>query len=207
MTDDLDAEPMIPSRIVLIDRLPVLVDRWRDQFDDCPAVEVLAGDYFQRNADSIVSPANSFGIMDGGLDLAIRDELGFAVEARVQAVIVEKHHEELPVGSAEVVPTDDPRWPYLIAAPTMRIPEAVGYTLNAYLAFRGVLVAAENFNKQAGKRVIDSLVCCGLATGVGQMHPLKCAMQMRAAYQSVRTFARIPHHAAIHAFHAALRGM
>lgn len=32
-----------------------------------------------RAAEAMVSPANSFGIMDGGLDAAIRDQLGFGV--------------------------------------------------------------------------------------------------------------------------------
>src|SRR3954464_4406784 len=103
-----DGLPMLPSKIVLIDRSSILVDRWKEQFSDCPAVEAVAGDYFQRPADAIVSPANSFGIMDGGLDLAIREQLGFPVERRIQEVIVEKHHGELPVGCAEVVETDDP---------------------------------------------------------------------------------------------------
>ena len=100
MTDPEDPPvvDLLPSKIVLIDRLPALVDRWKDQFADCPAVEVLAGDYFQRPADAMVSPANSFGIMDGGLDLAIRDRLGFLAESRVQDVIVERYHGELPVG-------------------------------------------------------------------------------------------------------------
>src|SRR5438874_561559 len=118
---------------------------------DCPAVEAIAGDYFQRPADAIVSPANSFGIMDGGLDLAIRDELGFSVERKLQEVIVEQHHGELPVGCAEIIETDDSRWKYMIAAPTMRVPEPIPFTINAYLAFRAILVAIENFNKNKGR--------------------------------------------------------
>src|SRR5207248_10993213 len=96
--DDPLEEVMIPSRIFLIDRSQPLVDRWREQFADCPGVEAIAGDYFHRPADALVSPANSFGIMDGGLDLAIRDQLGFAVQTKVQEVIVERHHGELPIG-------------------------------------------------------------------------------------------------------------
>src|SRR5436853_3982217 len=118
---------MLPSKVFLIDRAHVLVERWREQFADCPEVEALAGDYFQRPADAIVSPANSFGIMDGGLDLAIRDQLGFTIESRIQEVIVEKHHGELPVGCAEIVATNDRRWRYLIAAPTMRVPEPIPF--------------------------------------------------------------------------------
>ena len=48
----------------------------------------------------MVSPASSFGIMDGGLDAAIQDVLGFAIQQRVQRVIVDRHHGELPVGAA-----------------------------------------------------------------------------------------------------------
>ena len=189
MTDDPN---WLPSSIVLIDRARPLVDQWKSQFTDCPGVEVLLGDYFQRPADAIVSPANSFGIMDGGLDLAIRDELGFSVQDRIQAVIVDKYHGELPVGCAEVVPTDDPRWRLMVAAPTMRVPEPLGQSLAAYIAFRAILVAVENWNRQAGKRDIDSLVCCGLGSGIGKVQPARCAALMRAAYEQVSGPADIP---------------
>lgn len=198
---------MLPSRIYLIDRLPLLVDHWKEQFADCPAVEAGAGDYFARPADAMVSPANSFGIMDGGLDLAIREQLGRDVERGVQQAIVEKHHGELPVGCAEVIETGDERWRYLVVAPTMRVPGPVPFTINPYLAFRAALVAVENFNKARRTREIDSLVCCGLGTGVGKMDEARCAMQMRAAYQVMKAPARIPSFQTIHEFHAALLRM
>ena len=56
------------EKLYLIDSKPELCDKWRQVFTCYPEVEVLAGDYFQQSADAIVSPANSFGIMDGGLD-------------------------------------------------------------------------------------------------------------------------------------------
>src|SRR5262249_55587908 len=155
----------------------------------------------QRPADALVSPANSFGIMDGGLDLAIRDQLGFAVERKAQEVIDEKYHGELPVGSAEVVETGDARWRYLIVAPTVRVPEPIPFTINAYLAFRAALLAARNYNRGLGRREIDSLVCCGLGTGVGQVGASKCATQMRAAYQVMTRPARIMSHRGLHEFH------
>src|SRR5260221_8759755 len=132
MADDTN---WLRSTLVLIDRSQLLIDQWKAQFADCPGVQVLLGDYFQRPADAIVSPANSFGIMDGGLDLAIRDQLGFSVQSKIQEVIMEKHHGELPVGCAEIIATNDARWKYLIVAPTMRIPEPIPFTVNAYLAF------------------------------------------------------------------------
>ena len=197
-------EPFLPSAVYLIDRASDLVEEWKSQFADCPSVRAAAGDYFQSPADAMVSPANSFGIMDGGLDLAIRNEVGVEVERKVQEVIVDKYHGEMPVGCAEIVETNHSRWKYLICAPTMRVPTSVPFTINTYLAFRAVLVAAKNFNRQRGTREIDSLICPGLGTGVGGVSATKCARQMRAAYQTLRTPARIPSFQGIHAFHKAL---
>jgi len=128
-------------RVTLIDREVRLVAAWREAFRDVAEVEAVQGDFFSVHAEAMVSPANSFGIMDGGLDLAIRDVLGVHVEQRVRDRIVERHHGELPVGVAEVVKTDDSRWPLLVCAPTMRVPEDASRTTNAYLAFRAALLA------------------------------------------------------------------
>lgn len=143
--------------------------------------------------------------MDDGLDLAIRDELGHPIEGRVQSVIVDGHHGELPVGVAEIVETDHEKWQYLVVAPTMRVPEPVAYTMNAYLAFRAILVAVQRFNRAAGVRAIDSFVCPGLATGVGCMSAKTCAGQMYLAYKSILLPAAIGRHQSIHEFHQAIR--
>jgi O-acetyl-ADP-ribose deacetylase (regulator of RNase III) len=185
-------------KITLVARQAELARAWRDAFEDAEDVEVVEDDYFARPAEAMVSPANSFGIMDGGLDLAIRDALGFAIQGRVQRVILERHHGELPVGCAEIVETGDARWRYLVVAPTMRIPESVAQTMNAYLAFRAALLAST-------RAQIGSLVCCGLATGIGRMEPRRCAVQMRLAYLHATAPARIASFAQIHAVHAALR--
>lgn len=186
-------------KVLLVDRGAALVRAWRQTFDDLEDVEIVEGDYFARPADAMVSPANSFGIMDGGLDLAIRDMLGHGVQQRVQRAIVERHHGELPIGSAEIVETGDDRWPHLVVAPTMRVPEPIANTLHAYLAFRAVLLAC------ARKPAIRSLVCCGLGTGIGGMEPMRCATQMRMAMRQVQGPARIPSFNQIHAVHTALR--
>jgi len=52
---------------------------------------------------------------------------------------------------------------------------------------------------------IDSLVCCGLATGIGGMDPQRCAVQVWMALRHVEAPARIPSFEQIHAVHAALR--
>ena len=197
---------MIPEKIHLLDRSPPLVKAWSEAFAEFDFVTVAEGDFFSVPADAMVSPANSFGIMDGGLDLAIRDTLGVRVQDAVQRVILERHHGELPVGAAEIVATGDTRWPLLVAAPTMRIPESVAQTVNAYLAFRALLLAVKRHNEEAGHCVIRTLICPGLGTGIGGIEARRCATQMRMALKQVLGPSRIPSFRDIHRVHRALRG-
>jgi O-acetyl-ADP-ribose deacetylase (regulator of RNase III) len=192
-----------PSTIYLVDRWSPLVEAWSETFAERAGVSVREGDFFANDADALVSPANSFGIMDGGLDLAIQSQLGTDIQRRVQAVILGRYHGEMPVGVAEVVDTGHARWPFLVVAPTMRVPEPVSNTLNAYLAFRATLVAIRSFNKEALR--IRSVVVPGLATGIGGMEPRRCAAQMRVAFDQVLGPSRIPSFDAIHKVHQKLR--
>ncbi|UJR85807.1 macro domain-containing protein [Sandaracinus amylolyticus] len=196
---------MLPSTILLVDHHAPLVHAWQRAFEDVDGVHVAAGDFFAHDADAMVSPANSFGVMDGGIDRAIRDRLGFHVERALQARIVERHHGELHVGSAEIVETGHDRWPWLVAAPTMRVPESVAQTVNAYVAFRAILLAVRAHNEASPARPIRTLLCPGLGTGIGAMDPERCAVQMRMAHRQVLEPARIPSFDRIHAIHRALR--
>jgi O-acetyl-ADP-ribose deacetylase (regulator of RNase III) len=195
---------MLPERISLVDREGALAAAWRDAFRDVPEVNVVRGDFFSVEAEAMVSPANSFGIMDGGLDAAIRDVLGPEVEARVRARIAERHHGELPVGVAEVLATDDLRWPLLVCAPTMRVPESAAHTTHAYLAFRAALLALRAYGIARG-RSVRSVVCPGLCTGVGGMSPRRCAAQMRVAWSQVSGPPTPGSFGEIHRTHQALR--
>ena len=109
------------------------------------------------------------------------------------------------IGAAFVVATQHARWPYLIVAPTMRVPEPSGHTLNAYLAFRAILLAVRAFNETCGSTAIGSVVVPGLCTGIGGMEPRRCAAQMRLAYDQITKPARIPSFNLIHELHRKLR--
>jgi O-acetyl-ADP-ribose deacetylase (regulator of RNase III) len=187
------------EKILLVDQGVPLVRAWNEVFRNVEIVEANAADYFDTPADAMVSPANSFGIMDGGIDLAIRDQLGLEVERRVQNVIREKHHGELPIGCAEIVPTNHSRWPHLVFAPTMRVPEDVSRTIHAYWAFRAILLAVKDHAS------IKSLLCCGLGTGVGKMPPRRCAVQMHQAWLQVNGDGAVPSFGRIHAQHTAMK--
>ena len=76
--------------VVLCDILPNLVREWRRVFAAHPDVEIQCGDLLEVEADAYVSPANSLGIMDGGIDAALSARFP-RVDARVQAAIRATH--------------------------------------------------------------------------------------------------------------------
>lgn len=193
------------EKIYLIDLEPSLIKEWDSSFSDIDIFETVLGDYFDIEADCMVSPANSFGFMDGGLDRAIIYELGPQVQDNVQAEIVRNFHGELPVGCAVLVETRKSKWPHLVAAPTMRVPEDVSGTVNAFLAFRAILLEISRYNLANTPSPIKTLVCPGLATGIGKLPSKNCAVQMRMAYDRCASPAAIPNLGAIHTGHFNMR--
>jgi len=171
-------------RILLRDRNARIVEKWQDAFMHCSDVDVSCGDIFDKSADAIISPANSFGFMDGGIDYAYLRFLGTQLQDELQMCIRLKHDGELPVGTAAILKTGHPVIKYLVSCPTMRVPEDVSDTVNAYLAFRAGLIAIRNFNEANGD-MIASVLCPGLGTLTGRISPDACAKQMKTAYDKV----------------------
>jgi O-acetyl-ADP-ribose deacetylase (regulator of RNase III) len=189
------AEPAITLH--LRDLGQPLVDAWRREFAGVGGVEISCGDIFSAKhgqvaaddpidikADAIVSPANSFGFMDGGIDALYSYQFGEGLQQRLRAVIERDFDGELPIGVAVVVPTLHPDIPWCISAPTMRVPRSVADTTHAYQAFRAALRAAVAHNASGLPR-IGSILCPGLATAIGQMPVARCARQMRRAWDRV----------------------
>lgn len=77
-------------RLILVDPNPGLCNAFRKYFAELPDVEVV-NDYFENlpEFDCMVSAANSFGLMDGGVDLAIIRYFGLDLQAKVQRRIIE----------------------------------------------------------------------------------------------------------------------
>jgi O-acetyl-ADP-ribose deacetylase (regulator of RNase III) len=148
------------------------------------AVEVLEGNLLDLDCDAVVSPANSFGYMDGGIDQHIDRFYDGEAQRAVLVLFAERYYGELPVGAAAVLSMATRRFPYLVVSPTMRVPGAyLGETINACLAMRTALAAILDHNRDVGR--IDSVAVPGLGTGVGGMAPEESALQMRAAYDMI----------------------
>jgi O-acetyl-ADP-ribose deacetylase (regulator of RNase III) len=161
-----------------------MVAAWASAFDVNNQLKIVEDDILAGSSDPLVSPANSFGYMDGGIDLAYRNFFGMEIERRVQAQIRDEHFGELPVGQATVVATGHEKVPFLIVAPTMRVPDRIADTVNVYLAFRAALLATVRHNS-SGSKVIENLRAPALGTGIGAMPLVRAARQMHAAYVSV----------------------
>ena len=80
-------------KIFLVAISPELIKAWGTFFSSETNVEIKQGDITTIKCDAIVSPANSFGFMDGGLDYALSERFGWNLERRLQQQI-----KELPEG-------------------------------------------------------------------------------------------------------------
>ena len=171
---------MALPKIVLFDRNADMVLHWRFYFSEFPDVTVQqcqdVGDIVEK-ASVIVSPANSFGVMAGGIDARYIQLYGKGLEQRVRRTIASAHHGELHVGQACLVPINKKQ--KLLCAPTMRVSSDVSTTLNAYLAFRAVLQCCLDNN------IKGTVLCPGFCTAVGRMPEKRAAFQMAVAYASV----------------------
>ncbi|HTE25803.1 macro domain-containing protein [Flavitalea sp.] len=168
-------------KIILTAIEPKLVSAWRTFFESEQDVSIVESDITTIKCDAVVSPANSFGFMDGGLDYALSERFGWDLEKRLQHQIKNLPEGELLIGQAIIIETNDVDVPYLISAPTMRIPTNfnIDTSVNAYLAMNAILIKAK------GEPRISSIAIPGLCTGVGRMQPMIAARQMFQAYKEI----------------------
>ncbi|XP_013415475.1 probable ADP-ribose 1''-phosphate phosphatase YML087W [Lingula anatina] len=187
----------------LCDYNPKMVQAWQELFKDhADRIQIHNGHIFGKDApsaDAIVSPANSFGFMDGGIDMVYTRHFGWQMQERLQEVIRKEYNGEVLVGQAAIIETFEGGvkegsldWSkynggqpikFLISAPTMRVPLEVADTVNAYLAFRAVILAVKKHNAVPANEPIRSVLCPGLGTAVGRMPPERCAFQMCRAFE------------------------
>nr|WP_314072195.1 hypothetical protein [uncultured Roseococcus sp.] len=141
--------------------------------------------------DVLITPGNSFGLMDGGFDQAVLDRYGMGAQYAVTEAIAGQSGGILPIGSALVVSLapgvtlagDDRVREYttpgvrLVYAPTMLTPRTINGTINVYLAFAAALRAIQRDIPDA-----RNVLCPGLGTAVGRLHPQSAAAQMALAH-------------------------
>jgi O-acetyl-ADP-ribose deacetylase (regulator of RNase III) len=171
-------------KLILVAREALLYAAFQEYFAHLPNVEIVHNSFeWLTKFDCLVSPANSFGMMDGGIDAAIIKFFGVSLERRVQQRILKDYLGEQPVGTSFIIETGHPQHPFLAHTPTMRVPMAIAGTDVPYIAMWAMLLAIRQHN-QSSHHAIESVVCPGLGTGIGRVPYVESARQMALAYDN-----------------------
>jgi len=161
-------------RLHLVDCNPEIVQAWKNAFARHPEIDISEGDILAIATTCVVSPANSYGFMDSGIDAQYTEFFGLRPQTELQAHIATKG--ELLVGASVVVRTGHERIPYMICAPTMVTPGAVPRA-NAFYAMAAVLNAGARNHE-----LLADVFCPGLCTGTGRVSAADAASEMAHAY-------------------------
>ncbi|MEH6374032.1 macro domain-containing protein [Streptomyces sp. KLMMK] len=167
-----------PLRVVLTDINTKVVEAWRAAFADTSGIEIRKGSILDEDVDAWVTPTNSRGRMDGGVDAAIKRHLGAGIQLRVQRAIRNQFAGSLPVGAAVCVPSGAVNPKFLISTPTMETSsENVSETLNVALACAAAFQAIHRQNKEKPGS-IQSVALVGMGAQTGRVPARVCANLM-----------------------------
>jgi O-acetyl-ADP-ribose deacetylase (regulator of RNase III) len=160
-----------------------IVKCWEEFFHNEPNVSVVCSDFaeFMRttHVDCVVSPANSFGLMDGGYDAAITKWFGEQLQQRVQQYIIDKLHGEQITGTSFIIDSGKGNQ-YIIHTPSMRTPQKIREPLIIYNCMRSCLITAHENN-------IKSIVIPAFGALTGGVPANIVAELMYKAYMQIKT--------------------
>lgn len=173
-------------KVVLVDINPKIIKAFRETFEENPEVEIVQGSMLDQRVDAWVSPTNSHGNMDGGLDAVIKNNLGQKIEQSVKKCIADRFGSSLPVGHATCVLTGRQKPTYLISTPTMvKSSEDISDSLNVALACAAAFQAVHMQNAKEPNS-IQSVALPGLGANTGRVPAEICADLMWTAYNMFR---------------------
>jgi O-acetyl-ADP-ribose deacetylase (regulator of RNase III) len=153
------------------------------RFAGLPGVRVIRGAFEDLEPhDAFVTAGNAFGMMTAGIDAAVARYLGAELVGRVQHHIMDRYLGEQPVGTAFVLSTGHTSIPFLVHAPTMRVPGSISGTDRVYAATWAALLAVYAHNSESAER-IETVAFPAMGTGFGGVPFDEAARQMAAAYR------------------------
>ncbi|MCR5323638.1 MAG: macro domain-containing protein [Lachnospiraceae bacterium] len=171
-------------KIVLIDLDKEMIKAWEEKFSqytDVQIVNVEFGEYMKGHLDEIdavVSAANSFVLMDGGLDAAYIRTFGKELQNAVQEKLMTEYFGEQPVGSSMIVAIPGYAGKWLIHTPTMRVPQPILDPRIVYSCTRSSLVMAL-------KNDIGTILLPAFGHLTGRIKSSVVASLMEKAYRDV----------------------
>jgi O-acetyl-ADP-ribose deacetylase (regulator of RNase III) len=167
-----------------------MCEAFHQRFAALPNVRVIRGRFEDLEPhDAFVTAGNAFGLMTAGIDAAVIRRFGEGLMRRVQHRIMDQYFGEQPVGTAFVVPTEDPSLPFIVHTPTMRVPGNIDGTDKVYSATWAALLAVQAHNTSSEQK-IEVVAMPAMGTGFGGVPFGEAARQMAVAY---RHFLEPPH--------------
>ena len=170
-------------RIILLDKNPKMIEAWEKEFKGLDDVEVVQSDLIRyldlNHVDALTSPANGFGYMNGGFDLAITKYFGQDLQDAVLDYIRDHFYGEQPVGTSFCI--DIPHHPMkLIHTPTMRLPSSIeGEDWIVYQCMRTTLMCAL-------KQQIKSIIIPAFGGATGGLDYRVIAKRMKEGYVQIK---------------------
>ena len=161
-------------------------ETFRTRFADVPGAGTKSCRFEELPPhDCFVTAANAFGIMTAGIDAAVVGFHGPDLMSAVQARIQEEYLGEQPVGTAFLIETGTPGYPWVCHAPTMRVPGTIDGTDKIYAATWAALLAIYRHNaaaaREGGAVRIDTVAFPAMGCGFGGVPYDESARQMAAA--------------------------
>ncbi len=169
---------MKSMKIYLLDCFEEKTAALKPFFQNEDNVEIVTDEFehFMRlgKADGVVSPANAFGLMDGGYDAAITAYFGNELQQKVQKKIIEEYGGHQTLGTALTVEaTPDCK---LIHVPTMCVPSKIKDPFLIYECMRSTLFEAKRHG-------IQRLVIPLFGGSTGQVESTVIAKMMWLGYR------------------------
>ena len=109
----------------------------RDSLDNIEIKQADVRDLLDE-LDMVVSPANSYGFMDGGVD-EVYMQIFYQIEDKVKNKIKQEYNGKLCIGECMMTDTLHPHCHTLLSAPTMVFPSKIKSIVVIRDAFRAVL--------------------------------------------------------------------
>lgn len=174
-------------KVVLVDINPHMIHAWEQEFSQNPEIQIVLGSILDRKVNAWVTPTNSRGNMDGGVDAIIKKHLGAGIEKLVKAEIAMRYSGFMPVGHAVCVETGRATPKYLISTPTMHASsQNISDTLNVALACAAAFQMVDMQNAEVHGS-ITSVALPGLGANTGRVPVRKCAELIGIVYKLFRS--------------------
>ena len=166
--------------IILLDNKKEMCQAWEKYFGEFKDVKIVCEFLEFANLDDVdcyVSPANSYGLMDGGYDKALTMLFEVELQRRVQDYIISNLYGEQQVGSSIIVDIPGEK-KKLIHTPTMRVPSRIKDPEVIYTSMRSTLICALKNN-------VKKIVIPAFGGATGRLAPDVVAEEMFKAYIQV----------------------